>query len=51
MEKIKNIGYDSIQLSGISKWDAEFIKKCLDDAGLSMCATHIPPDMLLNEMN
>ena len=49
MEKIKNIGYDSIQLSGISKWDAEFIKKCLDDAGLSICATHIPPDMLLNE--
>jgi len=49
LQKIKEIGYDVVQLSGHGEIDNNELKKYLDDAGLNVCATHVSFDMLRNE--
>lgn len=49
LKKVKEIGYESIQISGCGKMEPEFVKECLDETGLSVCVTHTAPDRILND--
>lgn len=48
-KKIAEIGYNAVQISGFVHYDPIFIKKCLDEFNLKVCATHSSLDRLLNE--
>jgi len=41
MYKIKEIGYQAVQVSGIGPISHEDVKACADEAGLKICATHV----------
>jgi len=49
LRKVKEIGYDEVQLSGHGDIDVRELKKLLDDAGLAVCATHVSFDVLREE--
>jgi len=41
MYKIKEIGYQAVQVSGIGPISNEDVKACADEVGLQICATHV----------
>jgi len=46
LHKVKQIGYDFVQISGIGPIDPKELRTMLDGEGLGVCATHIPyPDL------
>ena len=47
--KVKKMGYDGIQASGMAKIDPKEMKKILDGEGLLMAATHVGFDELAKE--
>ena len=47
--KVKKMGYDGIQMSGMGPIDPHEMRKILDGEGLVCCATHIPIDRMENE--
>lgn len=49
LKKIKQIGYDAVQISAFGYYDAKRIKDLLDENGLAVCVTHTPPDRIRNE--
>ena len=49
LQKIKDIGYDAVQLSGQGPVSNEEMKKMLDDAGLVVCATHTSYQVMRDE--
>ena len=49
-KKVKNIGYDAIQVSGIGNIDLNFVKETAEKQGLTICATHIPFQALKDNM-
>lgn len=51
LKRVKKIGYESVQLSAIGKMSAEYIKDCIDETGLHVCATHTPYDRLLGDLD
>ncbi len=40
MKKIKELGYDGVQLASLGPIDPKELKKIADDEGLTICATH-----------
>lgn len=42
LKKVKDIGYDVVQVSGVCPIEYSELKKMLDDTGIRVCATHIP---------
>lgn len=48
MEKISQIGYQAVQVSGIGPIPHNIVKKIMDDNGLTICITHISHDQLWN---
>jgi len=48
LKKVSDIGYRAVQLSGVGVPHAE-AKKALDDAGLTICATHEPSQEILEK--
>jgi len=48
LAKIKGIGYDAVQVSGMGPIPEEELARILEGEGLSCCATHEPGDMILN---
>lgn len=40
LKKVREIGYDAVQLSGLGKIDPKELKGYLDENGLDVCATH-----------
>lgn len=46
LEKIKNAGYESVQISGLGPIDPHELKDMIDQLGLTICATHIGYDQL-----
>lgn len=46
--KLKEIGYESAQLSGTYDVDAEIVKSCILESGLVIPATHRNPENVLN---
>jgi sugar phosphate isomerase/epimerase len=49
LKKIKRIGYQAVQLSGLGPIETSELKKMLDDLGLVACSTHESGDEILNE--
>ena len=47
--KVKKMGYDGIQMSGMGPIDPHEMRKILDGEGLVCCATHISLDRMENE--
>jgi len=50
LKKVKRIGYDAVQLSGLAPIDTDELKKILDGEGLEAGATHISMERLRNEI-
>jgi sugar phosphate isomerase/epimerase len=49
LKKVKQIGYDAVQLSGMGKIDPKELAGILRGEGLTCCATHIGVDRMRNE--
>lgn len=41
LQKVKEIGYEAVQVSGIGPISPEAVKRIADEAGLRICATHV----------
>ncbi len=50
MKKIKEIGYNAVQVSGFGPVDPHKVKEIMDEQGLTICATHIGYDRLKNDL-
>lgn len=50
LKKVKDIGYDAIQISGIGNIDSHIVKDIAHKEGLTICATHIPFQRLKDAM-
>jgi len=50
LKKVSEIGYRSVQVSGIGPIPVEEVKAALDDNKLTCCITHISYDRLLNDL-
>ena len=48
LKKIKNIGYSSIQISGVGLINPKTIKSMCEDLSLVICATHEPNEQIIN---
>jgi sugar phosphate isomerase/epimerase len=48
LKKIRTIGYPAVQVSGMGPIPEKELKKILDGEGLICCATHEPPDRILD---
>ncbi|MFD0959762.1 sugar phosphate isomerase/epimerase family protein [Paenibacillus chungangensis] len=44
LHKVREIGYETVQVSGIGPIAPEAVKRAADEAGLSICATHVSFD-------
>ncbi|MBW4080744.1 sugar phosphate isomerase/epimerase [Paenibacillus sp. S150] len=49
--RLKDIGYQAVQISGIGPIDPELVKQYADEAGLTVCATHVSWDRLVNDLD
>lgn len=49
LKKVRAIGYEAVQVSGISPMPEEELKSMLDGEGLACCATHEPTQKILEE--
>lgn len=49
LKRVKQIGYDTVQLSALGKIDPRELANILQGEGLTCCATHTPLDRLRNE--
>jgi sugar phosphate isomerase/epimerase len=43
LEKVADIGYTTVQLSGVCQYDPAEMRAALDSLGLKCVLTHIPP--------
>lgn len=49
LKKVKEIGYNVVQISGIGPIDTKELKKMLDDLGMKAVTTHLPYQRIINE--
>lgn len=49
LKRIKEIGYNAIQVSGMGPIAPEFLKSMIDEIGLKICATHTPYDRIIKD--
>jgi len=49
LKKIKQIGYDVIQVSGMGAIEPTLLKSYIDELELEICGTHMPFDRLVND--
>lgn len=49
LEKVRNIGYTAVQMSGFGKVDPRELARVFADSGLTVAATHIPWSRCLEE--
>lgn len=49
LKKVAGMGYTSVQVSGIGPIEPTELRRYLDESGLSVCATHVPLDSILND--
>ncbi|MBW7461241.1 sugar phosphate isomerase/epimerase, partial [Paenibacillus sepulcri] len=50
LKKIKEIGYEAVQVSGIGPIEPEAVREMCQRHGLTICATHVPFDWLLHDL-
>jgi sugar phosphate isomerase/epimerase len=46
LRKVKQIGYDAVELAGMGKIDAGELAKMLSGEGLVVCGSHVPIEKL-----
>lgn len=51
LRRIKEIGYDAVQISGMGPVDPDQVKKWAEELRLSICATHIGFDRLRDDLD
>jgi sugar phosphate isomerase/epimerase len=51
LRKVKAIGYETVQVSGIGPIDSVRVKELTDKYGLSICATHVPFDRMKTDLD
>lgn len=51
LRKVREIGYESVQVSGIGPIDPAVVKQLADENGLSICATHVSYDRMKNDFD
>ncbi|NLK67843.1 MAG: sugar phosphate isomerase/epimerase [Clostridiaceae bacterium] len=51
LKKVRDIGYTSVQVSGIGPIESNELKKIVDDLGLTICATHIGYNRFKEDLN
>ncbi|MBW7457739.1 sugar phosphate isomerase/epimerase family protein [Paenibacillus sepulcri] len=51
LKKVKEIGYQAVQVSGIGPIDPEAVREMCQRYGLTICATHVSYDRLLNDID
>lgn len=51
LKKVKKMGYNAIQVSGMGPIDPAELKKMVDEIGLKICVTHISWDRLKNDLD
>lgn len=49
MKKVKAMGYDAVQTSGLGPHDPAELRRIVDSEGLTICATHVDFMSLLND--
>jgi sugar phosphate isomerase/epimerase len=49
LARVRQIGYEAVQVSGVGPIPPREIRQLIDDAGLVLCATHENSDLLLNQ--
>lgn len=49
-QKLKEIGYKAVQISGIGPIAPQLVKEYADEAGLTICATHVPWNRMVNDL-
>ncbi|MDF2543175.1 MAG: xylose isomerase [Herbinix sp.] len=49
LSRVKNMGYNAVQVSGTGPLDPQFVKNTADKEGIAICATHIPFERLKND--
>lgn len=50
-KKIKEIGYNAVQVSGIGPMEPERVKEIMDKEGLKICATHVGFNLLQEDLD
>ncbi|UQZ36622.1 sugar phosphate isomerase/epimerase [Paenibacillus sp. PK3_47] len=50
-QKLKDIGYKAVQISGTGPIDPALVKQYADESGLQICATHVPWNRLVNDLD
>jgi sugar phosphate isomerase/epimerase len=50
-QKLKRIGYQAVQISAIGPIDPQLVKDYADESGLTICATHVSWDRLVNDLD
>jgi len=52
LQRVADIGYESVQLSGhASDITPEQVKQMCDDAGIAICATHVPYESMRDDLD
>lgn len=51
MKKLKDMGYNAVQVSGIGPMEHQRVKDILDSHGLTVCATHIGFDRMKEDLD
>jgi len=51
LRKVREIGYEAVQVSGIGPIAPEKVKELADAVGLRICATHVSLDSLVNDFD
>jgi sugar phosphate isomerase/epimerase len=51
LRKVRAIGYESVQVSGIGPIDPAIVKQLADENGLSICATHVSFDRMKDDFD
>lgn len=49
LKKVREIGYDCVQISGFGPCDTSFLRDELDKNGLTVCVTHTPYDRIIGD--
>lgn len=51
LRKVKQIGYDAVQVSGIGPIEASLVQEITEELGITVCATHVAFGRLKEELN
>ena len=49
LKKVKQIGYNVVQVSGMGPIDPKLLKNYIDELGLEICGTHCPYERIVND--